>query len=116
MVPESAPPGTPGARRGRAGMVLTAVLLVVVLGLAGWFAAYKINTDEAIKAKDKRIEKLQSDLKDQGDELKTTKDSLTKSENELEDAYKCADAANDLLIARDDKSAEKAVEQMLKEC
>lgn len=116
LVPEGAPPGTPGARRGRVGMVLTAVLLVVVLGLAGWFVAYKIDADETIKAKDKRIEKLQSDLKDQGDELKTTKDSLTKSENELEDSYKCADAANDLLAARDEKSAERAVEQMLKEC
>lgn len=116
LVPGSAPPGIPGARRGRAGMVLIAVLLVMVLGMAGWFAAYKINTDEMIAAKDKRIEKLQSDLKDQGDELKTTKDSLTKTKNELKDSYKCADAANDLLLARDEKSAEKAVEEMLKEC
>lgn len=116
LVPDGAPLGTPGARRGRAGMVLTAVLLVMVLGMAGWFVAYKINTDDTIDAKDRRIEKLQSDLKDQGDELKTTKDSLTKAKNELEDSYECADAANDLLIARNEKSAEKAFRAMLKEC
>lgn len=119
--PASPPPAAPApggaeARRGRGTMVVIAVLLVMLLGMGGWFAAYKIKTDDTIAAREKRIEKLQSDLKSQADELRTTKDDLTKTENELEDTYDCLDAVDDLLNSADEAAARKAVRAMLKEC
>jgi type VI protein secretion system component VasK len=109
-------PVSPEAKRGRGVMVLTAVLLVAVLGIGGWFAAYKINTDKTIATQDKRIEKLQRDLEAKTGELRTTKDDLAEAEDDLDAAYKCMDAAQDLLSATDEETADKAVRSMLRNC
>jgi hypothetical protein len=109
-------PGSSETKRGRAVMVLTALLLVLVLGMTGLFVAYKINTDNTIRAHEKRTEKLHRDLNAKTDELGTTKDNLAEAENDLDAAYECMDAAQDLLNAIDEATARKALRKMLKEC
>ncbi|HEX6076546.1 MAG TPA: hypothetical protein VFZ32_14935 [Micromonosporaceae bacterium] len=97
-------------------MVLTASLLVVVLGMAGLFVAHKINADSTIAAQEERIEKLQRDLTVKTDELGTTKDDLAEAEDDLEATNECMGAVQDLLNSTGEAAARKAVRAMLKKC
>lgn len=90
-------------------MVLPAVLLVVLLGVAATFVAYKISNDQRLAAQQSRIEALKRDLKAKDHELDTAKD-------DLDAADECLDVVRDLLNSPDEDSARRAVRQMVAKC
>jgi predicted phage gp36 major capsid-like protein len=85
------------------------VLLVVLLGVAATFIAYKISNDHRVAEQQSRIEALERDLKAKNQELTTAKDDLGAADE-------CLTVVRDLLNSPDEDSARKAVRLMVVKC
>lgn len=94
---------------GRGLMVLPAVLLVVLLGVAATFVAYKISNDQRVAEQQSRIEALKRDLKAKDHELDTAKE-------DLDAADECLSVVRDLLNSPDEDSARRSVRLMVVKC